>query len=163
MYHYSHLEDYIKQFYTRLGINHPTLLNLKSISNKMGIRVFYWSDNSQALFINGCSFIFINEKLSKAQQWQDFCHELCHVLLHTGDQFNMHTLFREYQERKANNFMYHACIPTFMLDELALYDCSSFNIHKVQQAFNVELDFAQHRLSQYIANKNNSLYWNGIL
>ncbi len=34
MYHYSHLEDYIKQFYIRLGINHPTLLNLKTIEKR---------------------------------------------------------------------------------------------------------------------------------
>lgn len=30
----------------------------------------------------------------------------------------MSPLFREYQENKANNFMYHACVPTFMLDEI---------------------------------------------
>lgn len=153
MHHYSHLEDYIKQFYTQLGITDPSLLNFKEIGKRMGLKVFYWPDESQALFIDDSSFIFINEQLPETLQWQDFCHELCHVILHTGDQFYMPPLFREYQEHKANNFMYHACIPTFMLDALDLYDCTPHSIKYVQQLFNVEYDFAKKRLLNYISKK----------
>ncbi|WP_420798398.1 ImmA/IrrE family metallo-endopeptidase [Lysinibacillus cavernae] len=87
----------------------PILLNFEEIAFRMGLKFFYWSDKSQALFINGRHYIFLNENQSPQQQWQDFCHELSHVLLHTGNQFHMYPLFREYQEFKADNFMYNCC------------------------------------------------------
>lgn len=44
----------------------------------------------------------------------------------------MSPLFHEYQEHKANNFMYHACIPTFMLDELQLHDRTPKTVSRLQ-------------------------------
>ena len=147
--HYTYLEDYVQQFYIRLGIIDPTLLHFEEVSFRMGLKVFYWPDKSQALFINGRHYIFLNELLSPQQQWQDFCHELSHVLLHIGDQFHMYPLFREYQEYKANNFMYQACIPTFMLEALSIHNHTAQTIMQVMQIFNVEYDFAYRRLTQY--------------
>ncbi|MEA0552923.1 ImmA/IrrE family metallo-endopeptidase [Lysinibacillus irui] len=147
--HYTHLEDYVQQFYTRLGITDPTLLHVEEVAFRMGLKFFYWPDKSQALFINGRHYIFLNENQSPQQQWQDFCHELSHVLFHSGDQFHMYPLFREYQEFKANNFMYHACIPTFMLEALSIHDHTEQTIKQVMQNFNVEYDFAYRRLTQY--------------
>lgn len=99
------------------------------------------------------AYIFLNEQLTPQQLWQDFCHELAHVLLHIGHQGRMSLLFREYQEHKANNFMYHACMPSFMLDQLDLYDCTPLTVIQLQGLFNVEYDFAEKRLTQYISNK----------
>ncbi|MGE7672939.1 ImmA/IrrE family metallo-endopeptidase [Lysinibacillus sp. NPDC094403] len=149
MHYHSHLEEYIKEFYTQMGIITPSLLDHEEISENSGIKVFYWSDSSQALFANEQPFIFLDETLSQQQQWQEFCHELAHVLLHTGDQFYMSPLFREYQEHKANNFMYHACMPTFMLKDLQLYDCTPYTVLNLQELFNVEYEFALKRLTQY--------------
>lgn len=145
----TYTEDFIKEFYHKMNILTAEQLNIKTISNKLGIHVFYWSDSSQALYNDGRYYIFLNENQSPQQQWQDFCHELSHVLLHTGDQFHMYPLFREYQEFKANNFMYHACIPTFMLEALSIDDHTPQTIMKVTQIFNVEYDFAFRRLTQY--------------
>ncbi|KOY81504.1 hypothetical protein ADM90_19560 [Lysinibacillus macroides] len=147
--HYTHLEDYVQQFYTRLGITDPTLLQFEEMALRMGLKVFYWSEKSQALFIDGRYYIFLNENQSPKQQWQDFCHELSHVLLHTGDQFHMYPLFREYQEFKANHFMYHACMPTFMMDDLKLNYSAPQVIRELQEIFNVEYEFASKRLLQY--------------
>ncbi len=63
----------------------------------------------------------------------------------------MSPLFREYQENKANNFMYHACVPSFMLDEIELSDLT---VEYVQQNFNVEYDFAFKRMEQYFNRKH---------
>lgn len=71
--------------------------------------------------------------------------ELSHVLLHTGDQFFISPLFREYQENKANNFMYHFCMPTSMLDELDLYDCKPSTVMQIQTLFNFEYEFSLKR------------------
>ncbi|WP_369436131.1 ImmA/IrrE family metallo-endopeptidase [Lysinibacillus fusiformis] len=162
MKYYSHLEDYIKDFYTRIGITTPPLLDFRKIAEKLGIKVFYWPDTSQALFAENKPFILLNESCNQQQQWQEFCHELAHVLLHTGDQFYMSPLFREYQEHKANNFMYHACMPTFMLDELGLNDCTPSTIMQLQKVFSVEYEFAQKRLTQYINNHRFVPYWNSV-
>ena len=48
----------------------------------------------------------------------------------------MSPLFREYQERKANNFMYH--MPTFMVKDLQRYDF----ILQTVELFNVEYEFS---------------------
>ncbi|TKI50559.1 ImmA/IrrE family metallo-endopeptidase [Lysinibacillus tabacifolii] len=160
MPYYTHLEDFIQQFYTRLGIILPSLLNFTEVSQRLGLRVFYWSEPSQALFSKDKPYIFLNESLNKQQQWQEFCHELAHVLLHTGDQFYMYPLFREYQEYKANNFMYHACMPTFMLDEIQLYDYLPQTVVKLQELFNVEYEFALKRLTQYLNKRFYVPYWN---
>lgn len=155
--HYSHLEDFIKDLFTQMGILYPSHLNLEIIAKKLGVKVFYWSDKSQALFANLKPFIFLNQSLNPQQQWQEFCHELAHVLLHTGDQFYMSPLFRVYQEHKANNFMYHACIPTFMLEELQVYDYTHKTVLKIQELFNVEYEFALRRLKQY---HNKQIFYN---
>ena len=149
----THTEEYIKKFYLNMGISTPQELKFQTISKYWGITTFYWPEQSQALFTGNKSFIFLNERLSAQQQWQEYCHELTHVLLHTGHQGRMTPLFREYQENKANNFMYHACIPSFMLDELEQSEASSLTVDHVQQLFNVEYDFTLKRLDQYISNK----------
>lgn len=157
---YSHLEDFIKEFYFKMNIITPPLLDFREIAKNLGIKVFYWSETSQALYANDLPYIFLDESLTQQQQWQDFCHELAHVLLHTGDQFYMYPLFREYQEYKANNFMYHACMPTFMLDELQLCDYLPQTVVKLQELFNVEYEFALKRLTQYLNKRFYVPYWN---
>lgn len=143
-------EDFIQELYLRIGIIIPTQLDYQSFAQQLGIRIYFWEDKSQALFLNERSFIFLNKQLTERQRWQDFCHELAHVLLHTGHQSHMSPLFREYQENKANNFMYHACVPSFMLDEI---DPDNLTVEYVQQQFKVEYDFALKRLDQYNSKK----------
>lgn len=153
MIYTTHTEDFIKELYTRMEIITPHQLDFQTVAMQLAIQIFFWPDKSQALFLRKQAYIFINEELTNQQQWQDFCHELAHVLLHCGNQGRLPPLFREYQENKANNFMYHACIPSFMLDELEESDSSALTVHQIRQLFNVEYDFAVKRLEQYIRNK----------
>ena len=156
--YYTHLEDFIKNLYTQIDINSPENLNLNLISKKLDIKIFYWEEKSQAIFYDDMSVIFIDSRISFEKQWQEFSHELCHVLTHTGDQIIMPSLFREYQEFKANNFMYHACIPTFMLDKLNIYDLNAVTVSKIQQLFKVEYDFAKIRMENYLNQKYHVLH-----
>lgn len=150
-------EDFIRKIYITNGIYRPEHLNYQRIAYSFRINLFYWKRTSQALFFNDRNYILLNESLTPQQQWQDFCHELGHVLLHTGNQRRMYPLFRDYQEYKANNFMYHACVPSFMLDEL---EPSDLTVENVQWLFNVEYDFAFKRLEQYRSKKSLMLNWN---
>ncbi|UXJ70795.1 ImmA/IrrE family metallo-endopeptidase [Lysinibacillus fusiformis] len=144
----THTENLIYELYNQLNIFIPEQLDFQAIAIQLGIQVYYWPDQSQALFLKKRSYIFVNEQLTKQQLWQDFCHELGHVLLHTGHQGRMSPLYREYQENKANHFMYHACVPSFMLDEIEPYNLT---VEYVQEQFNVEYDFALKRLEQYLS------------
>ncbi|MDM5333397.1 ImmA/IrrE family metallo-endopeptidase [Ureibacillus composti] len=152
MYCTSHTEDYVKEMYFKLGVLNPEQLDFLNIGNKLGIKVFYWKEHSQAVFLRDYAYIFLNQYLNNQQKWQDFCHELGHVLLHSGNQKQMTKSFIEYQESKANQFMYHACVPSFMLDQLSI-DLTRESINLVQQLFNVEYNFALQRLTQYINNR----------
>lgn len=134
----SQLEDFIKTMYNQIGNYTAEQLHIPTIAYRLEVRLVYWKEASQALFLKDAQFIFLNSSLSPTAQWQDFCHELGHVLLHFGNQRFMNPVFRKYQERKANNIMYHACVPTFMLDSLNLKDSTIHTIHKIQVLFNVE-------------------------
>lgn len=150
MNYMTHTEDFIKNFYSSLSITNPLQLQYKKVATSLGIKIFYWNKTSQVLFDKHRVYIFLNEQLTTAQLWQDFCHELGHVLLHTGQQKHMSKSWIEYLENKANNFMYHACIPSFMLDEI---NSDTLTIENVQQIFNVEYAFAEKRLTQYLNKK----------
>lgn len=85
----THTEDFIEELFVRMDILTPHQLNFHKITLHLGIQLFYWADKSQALFLKEQVYIFLNEKLSDQQQWQDFCHELAHVLLNSGHQGRM--------------------------------------------------------------------------
>lgn len=156
----TYTEDFIKEMYKKIGIEKPQQLGFQNIAGALGIKVYFWKNPSQALFIGSKVFIALNENLTKAQQWQEFCHELSHVLQQNGHQGYRGKLPRcwiDYQENKANNFMYHACIPSFMLDTLKITDSTFPTIILLQKLFNVEYEFAVRRVRQYLNNKKASL------
>lgn len=148
----THLEDYIQHFYNQLGIYSPTQLTEEEIAQKLDIAIYYWTESSQALFIKDHSFIFLNHMLLPNFKWQEFCHELGHVLLHTGDQMQLPYSFVEYQEYKANNFALHAAAPTFMIDQLDLPNTYQEAVRLLQDTFHISLTFACKRLDHYINN-----------
>lgn len=151
----TYTEDFVRELYLKIGISEPHHLDYKVVADSLGIRVFLapYDGPSQALFVKNVPFIFLGKDLTPPQIWQDFCHELNHVLQHTGNQNYMLRSWVDYQEKKANTFMYHACMPTFMLDEIVERD-PSLTIKDLQLIFNVEYDFAVKRLTQYFNNKN---------
>lgn len=159
----THTEEYIKKLYLELGITKPQDLKINVLAAHFDITVFYWPEDSRALFAKKKAFILINEHLSMIQKRQDFFHEFSHVLMHAGSQRSLPKSFVEYQEFKANHFMYHAAIPTFMLDDLQINDATEFTIALIQQQFNVNYDFAYKRLTHYLNRKRDILNWNTLV
>ena len=145
---YSHLEDYIYNLYTSIGITNPKQLDPKIIAPLLGINLIYLPCDST----NTGNVIFLDSRLPKEEQWQEFGHELCHSTLHSGNQTKSIPLFREYQEWKANSFALHFCIPTFMLNKITLPLDKEMAIIKIQLLFNVDYDFASRRLDHYLIN-----------
>ncbi|WP_438312329.1 ImmA/IrrE family metallo-endopeptidase [Sporosarcina sp. FA9] len=148
MNYYSYLEDYIKKLYNKINITVPNQINMYVIADRLNIGLYPIDGSSEAIQIEGRQYIFINRNLSAQEQWQDFCHELCHILWHSGNQFAMPPPFREYQEWKADSFALHACIPTFMLRDIRLPRDPQEVIWVIQDTFNVSYEFAKIRLEQ---------------
>ena len=140
---YTHLEDYIHDLYNFIGITEPRDLDMLLISKKLGIEVIY-RDNAFR-FDNEIVLIRRDEK----EEWVDFGHEVCHFLRHSGSQPRMNPLFVELQEWQADNFMYHFCVPTFMLHALDLPRDRKKAIWEIQKNFNVNYDFAEKRLEKF--------------
>ncbi|MGX2958010.1 ImmA/IrrE family metallo-endopeptidase [Peribacillus sp. JNUCC 23] len=145
-YYTTLLEDWIKEFYYRLDISRPYQLNLLEISARLGLIVNYERMTSRFYEQD----IIIDERLSEQEQWQDFAHELCHILRHNGNQFTMSKLFLDLQENQANHFAYHFCIPTFMLLKMQIPDDRNQAIYFLANTFSVTLEFAEKRLDLFL-------------
>lgn len=113
-YHSTLLEDTIEKIYSILNIYHPYQLDILEIADLMNINVHFIEISSRTYK----NEIIIDSRLSYEEQWEDFAHELCHILFHYGNQIlHLNSLYLVYQEWKANNFALHFCVPTFMLKE----------------------------------------------
>ncbi|WP_225434113.1 ImmA/IrrE family metallo-endopeptidase [Peribacillus tepidiphilus] len=148
-YIYTTLEDYITKLYQELDIHVPNQLDMIDISVKLNIFLHFEDVNSAAVDRNGLYSMIIDRRLSKQKQWQDFGHELCHILLHAGNQLAMPRDFVKLQEAKANNFALHFCVPTFMLLNIPLPKTRNEFIYIISETFNVEYNFAMRRLEHF--------------
>ncbi|SET95692.1 protein of unknown function [Salinibacillus kushneri] len=146
-------ETFVKQFLNSLSIAEPGCLCIDVISNSLKLPVKYWEFASEVVHKGGKYIIFLNKYLTKTQQWQEFAHEIGHVLRHAGHQSSMPIPFRQLQEWQAERFAYHFCVPTFMLLDLV-----EVNIYQIMNLFNVEYEFAVRRMEMY----QNKLIMEGI-
>ena len=152
MLNYTTLEDFVEELYMDIGIVKAKEIDMFAIASYLGIKLKFWDETSEAIEDeDGVFWILINEELGPKEQWQDFAHELCHVLQHEGYQLNMITDFIRYQEIKADNFMYNFCVPTFMLEEykIANYYNIEDGVSIVAKDFNVTEEFSRKRLIQF--------------
>lgn len=150
MYPYSHLEEFVEKIYRRHHITRPSQLNMFWLADQLDIGLYFAGGESESLYWEGRHFIFLDRSLTRQRQWQDFGHEVCHVLMHEGYQRRMYELFRELQEWQADNFMYHFCVPTFMLRDLVLPDTIPEAVQLISHTFQVEVAFAETRLDRYL-------------
>lgn len=93
----THLEEDIKRLYAQLQISGPAYREMQRIASEFRVWVHYEETGSMMIQHQGLYSIILNRSLSPEEQWQDFAHELCHVLKHTGNHFKMNKLFRELQ------------------------------------------------------------------
>lgn len=161
-YIYTPTEDYVKKLYHHLSIFVPEQIDIIEIASKLDIWVHFEKVGSKAFELNESYSMFIDSRLTSEQQWQDFAHELCHVLMHCGNQLQLPTDFIQYQESKAKNFAYHFCVPTFMLEQLDLPARKKEAIELISKTFNVEYIFAKSRLEKWIQQKESNLFYEKI-
>ncbi|PEK39098.1 hypothetical protein COF81_16580 [Bacillus pseudomycoides] len=148
-YFTTQIEDYIKKLYHSLSIFIPEQIDMVTIAQKLNIWLHLAPFGSRAICRDDLPSIIIDNRTTLYHQWEDFGHELCHVLFHAGNQLYMPKLFLDYQETKAKNFMLHFCIPTFMLRTLDFPETRMESIHLIAKTFNVSFQIAKQRLLHY--------------
>ncbi len=140
----NNTESYIYYLYENINVLSNDHLSIDNISRIFNFEIIYWEYSSELVYFKEKYKMFINESLTEQQQWQDFGHEMCHFCWHGGANKYLHEMYVEYQENKADYFMYHFCVPSFMLQQL-----KGVTAYDIMNLFNVEFDFALRRLEMY--------------
>ncbi|MEK3814601.1 ImmA/IrrE family metallo-endopeptidase [Bacillus sp. FSL K6-1284] len=149
MYTNSHLEDWIESLYRSINIITPDQINFERIAEMLGIRVYFKPIPSCSFKYNDVYTILLDSRKTRCEQWGDFAHELCHLYRHEGDKKIMPRFWSDYQERQANYFSYHFCIPTFMLHGMKMLQDYFFDAHLIAKTFKVTEQFAKVRINMY--------------
>ncbi|WP_368657667.1 ImmA/IrrE family metallo-endopeptidase [Metabacillus halosaccharovorans] len=152
-YQMTRLEQKIKEIYYELGIYLPHEIDPYHIANEYNVWI-YFHDNVSEVYkrregTEDLYSMYLDERLSLQEQWQDFCHEFGHVVEHVGNQDKLRKPFKKLQERQANNFMYHFAVPTFMLLNYELANYHGDGITFIIEKFNVTREFAFKRLEMF--------------
>ncbi|MFC4600688.1 ImmA/IrrE family metallo-endopeptidase [Cohnella hongkongensis] len=151
MYNYyrtTPLEQWVEHLWIKSGIVAPCQLNVEEVASRLDVWVHFMNDTSRALDYMGMRSILVDRRLDREAQWEDFLHELCHVLRHAGNQTVMPKLFCEGQEAEANRFVLYAAIPFFMLRHLKLPARMDEAVETIALHFGVTFELARKRLEQ---------------
>ena len=148
-YVYTPLESFVIELYRSLGIKGTGHSVMFEVADKLNIELEFYNDGSTATSVAGKWFILLDQSATEEQQWQDFGHELCHVLKHVGKQDELPSSFVLMQEYKARNFAQHFCVPTFMLEKIDFPRYKSQAIEMIAKMFVVEHKFARLRFERY--------------
>ncbi|WP_189009844.1 ImmA/IrrE family metallo-endopeptidase [Paenibacillus marchantiophytorum] len=130
------------------GITAPGHLTMAHLAAKLNIWVYTMDMSSMAVEKNGLFSINVDRRLSAKEQWEDFLHELCHVLRHSGNQMVMPDRYVDWQEQDATNFQLYAAMPLAMLKKLALPEQKNEMIALLSEEFQVTYRLAEARIVQ---------------
>ncbi|KXG09916.1 hypothetical protein AT864_01476 [Anoxybacillus sp. P3H1B] len=145
-YYTTALEDWVTKLYTRLGIFHPTHIDIFFIAQKMNIFLREKPFPSTHQVVGRFRCITIDSRLSNEEKREAFFHELCHILRHVGLQSMMPEAFRELQERDARNFTKYAAIPAHMLTYIE-WD-APYIVEQMTNIFRITPELCMARLYQ---------------
>ena len=147
-------DETVKKIYSSINLSHPDHLSPILIAESLNIELAYLPVNSMRINRN----IYLDDRLSTEEQWEQFGHELCHVLWHPDNQLHLTQSFIDMQERQANNFALYACIPTDMLMRMEMPPDRCHAIHRMMETFHVTRPFAERRLDLHIEKMNQLTY-----
>jgi len=147
-YQLTPLEGWIERLYAQHEITDTEHLTISHLSAKLGIWTYYMDMNSMAIEHEGMVSINVDRRLSAKEQWEDFLHEVCHVLRHSGNQMIMPEPYTDWQEQDAAAFQLYAALPFSMIQRLPLPERISEVIEVLSEEFQVTYKLAKARLEQ---------------
>lgn len=149
LYKCTPFEQWVEQICRKYRITTPEHLTIEYVSSRMNIWVYYQPFRSSHIDRGlGMYSVNVDARLSPEEQWEDFLHELCHVLRHSGNQFCMPESFLQWQEQDANSFVPYAAIPFFMLNRMELPPHQNDLIGLITHTFRVTRELARRRVEQ---------------
>lgn len=142
----THLEEFVETLYLKIDVLRPIKLDIELMAAEMGITVEYILDSSKGLKAGSHFIVLLNDALSSALKWQEFAHEIAHILRHSGNQYLLPYDFRVLQEWQASHFALYFCIPTFILQEIDLPFHKRLAVTQIAETFGFEYSFAEERI-----------------
>ena len=139
-------DETIKNLYASIDVTHERQLSPENIAERLRIELAFLPVPSMRINQS----IYIDSRLSTEYRWEQFGHELCHLLWHSDNQLHLTQSFIDMQERQANSFALYACIPTAMLMAMEMPSERAYAIHRMMKLFGVSPPFAERRLDLHI-------------
>lgn len=148
-YYKTTLENKVESLYRSHQIYSPHQIDIDVIADIFGIVVVSLPDaKEEAIWDEKRAAVFLNSNKPLANSKEAFFHELCHILLHTGNQLLMNRNFLEFQEEQANHFLLYAALPFYMIQQLQLPSLEMDIIHVLASEFGVTHQLARKRWDQ---------------
>ncbi|AQS55625.1 hypothetical protein B0W44_07360 [Novibacillus thermophilus] len=159
MYYKTPFEEKIERLFSSKGIINPSELSIEYLSNVFNIQIVYISSTPErAIWDNRMSVIFLDSTKSLPEMREIFFHELAHPILHVGNQLNMCSDFRNYQENQAKIFQLYAAIPFYMIKKLNFPSEDRLIIEQLSDTFIVTHQLAKKRWQQIKQRIYSALY-----
>ncbi|MDL4842791.1 ImmA/IrrE family metallo-endopeptidase [Aquibacillus rhizosphaerae] len=109
------LEDWVSNWYQRIGINNPKQINLKYIARYYDVFIHQKEMPARYDVFGRYQAITLDSRTSVIEQREQFFHEFAHILRHCGNQSMLPDAFRQLQEWDARHFTMYAALPYHML------------------------------------------------
>lgn len=146
LYPTTALEDWVTDFYSRLGIMKPDQIKEETIAKRYAIYLHKKPRPAFHEIVGRYRGISVDSRVKKTIQREMFFHELCHILRHAGLQCMMPSAFRELQERDSTHFTKYAAIPHHMIKYIDIND--PYVIDQMISIFKVTPELCIERLMQ---------------
>lgn len=159
-YHMTPTEQAVEELYQQLNITEPNQIDMFDIARKLNIWLHFEPIASISFSRNDMHSMIIDSRLSPQEQWEDFGHELYHLIRNAGNQLLLPESFVRMQESRADNFALDFCIPTFMLLNMPLTGTRPELIETVAETFNVTPQFAEKRLKKHEIRLSSNSFFN---
>lgn len=148
-YRKTNLEVYIEELYISKNISTPQDINIIDLSHKIGINTEFVPIGSFSLESPAGKWtIFLDNRISKIKQRNDYLHELCHLLRHSGNQIILPKSFIKYQEEDAEQFKNYAIMPFYMIESLTIPPDYNQAVYYLSSVFSVSIERAKKRFDQ---------------
>lgn len=148
-YQRTPLEQWIEDIYRMHGIGSPRDLTIENLAARLNTWVYYQPIGSRYIDRGqGMYSVVIDSRLGRKEQWEEFLHELCHVLRHSGNQHQMPEPLIRWQEEHAAHFQLYAAMPYAMLRTLQIPQLQSEAVGFLCEEFGVTAGLAERRLRQ---------------
>lgn len=159
LYPTTALEDWVTEFYLRLKITRPEQIDEQYIAKIYSVFLNRKPMPAFHQVVGRFRSITVDTRVLKTIQREQFFHELCHILRHSGVQSAMPESFRLFQEWDSHNFTRYAAIPHHMLKFVDLDD--PYVVDIMSTMFKVTPALCEQRLEDI--RRKTILYGKGLI